>query len=77
MRLSNFLVWQASYSEYYATPTCWPDFGKESFVEAIAEYGRRNRKFGGILPEELHEYNGNDSLPAEVASVALDPATVK
>jgi undecaprenyl diphosphate synthase len=78
MRLSNFLVWQASYSEFYSTSTCWPDFDKDSFYDAVAEYGRRHRKFGGILPEELHEYTGDKALPAEVASPAsLDPANVK
>ena len=77
MRLSNFLVWQASYAEFYSTPTCWPDFDKESFRAAIAEYGCRNRKFGGILPEELHEYNGSDTIPAAAAPAPLDPATVK
>jgi undecaprenyl diphosphate synthase len=56
MRLSNFLIWQAAYAEYYSTPTLWPDFGKESFYEALVEYSRRNRKFGGILPEEHVEY---------------------
>jgi len=56
MRLSNFLIWQAAYSEFYSTPTTWPDFDKDSFYEALAEYSRRHRKFGGILPEELHEY---------------------
>jgi undecaprenyl diphosphate synthase len=83
MRLSNFLVWQAAYSEYYSTPTCWPDFDKDSFVEALAEYGRRNRKFGGILPEEHLEYkddsNPTSALPANVTAEAasLDAATAK
>ncbi|MGH2519510.1 MAG: polyprenyl diphosphate synthase [Chloroflexota bacterium] len=48
MRLSNFLIWQAAYSEYYSTPTYWPDFGKEDFEEAIRSYSQRNRKFGGL-----------------------------
>lgn len=78
MRLSNFLVWQASYSEFYSTPTCWPDFDKAAFYEAVAEYGRRNRKFGGILPEEVHEYSGDKALPNGVATpVSLDHANVK
>ena len=57
MRLSNFLIWQAAYAEYYSTPTTWPDFDKDSLYEALAEYSRRTRKFGGILPEEHNEYN--------------------
>lgn len=48
MRLSNFLIWQAAYAEYWSTPTLWPDFGKEQFHEAILEYGRRRRKFGAL-----------------------------
>lgn len=47
-RLSNFLIWETAYSEYWTTPTFWPDFGPEQFVQAIAEYGRRERRFGGI-----------------------------
>jgi undecaprenyl diphosphate synthase len=46
MRLSNFLLWQAAYSEYYATPTLWPDFGEEDLRAAIEAYGTRRRTFG-------------------------------
>jgi len=48
MRLSNFLIWQAAYSEYYSTPILWPDFGPAEFEDAIQSYGQRQRKFGGI-----------------------------
>ncbi|HLG68983.1 MAG TPA: isoprenyl transferase [Chloroflexota bacterium] len=48
MRLSNFLIWQAAYSEYYSTSVLWPDFGQEQFEEAIDAYAQRQRKFGGI-----------------------------
>ena len=48
MRLSNFLLWQAAYAEYWSTPVFWPDFGKEQFHEAIVEYGRRGRRFGAL-----------------------------
>ncbi len=48
MRLSNFLIWQAAYAEYWSTPTFWPDFGKEQLREAILDYGRRQRKFGAL-----------------------------
>jgi undecaprenyl diphosphate synthase len=48
MRLSNFLLWQAAYAEYYSTPTCWPDFGREELYQAFAEFGRRTRRFGGL-----------------------------
>ena len=48
MRLSNFLIWQAAYSEYYATPILWPDFGEEDLHAAIASYASRHRKFGKL-----------------------------
>ena len=47
-RLSNFLLWQAAYSEYYFTDVLWPDFGKKDIEEALLEYSRRNRRFGGL-----------------------------
>lgn len=46
MRLSNFLVWQAAYAEYYATPTYWPDFNKEELRKALIQYSERERRFG-------------------------------
>jgi undecaprenyl diphosphate synthase len=45
-RLSNFLLWQAAYSELYFTPVLWPDFGPEDIEEALSEYKRRQRRFG-------------------------------
>lgn len=48
IRLSNFLPWQSAYSELYFTKTLWPDFGSEDLHQAIIEYNRRQRRFGGI-----------------------------
>ena len=48
LRLSNFLPWQAAYSELYFTDVLWPDFDEEALKEAIIEYNRRNRRFGGV-----------------------------
>ena len=48
MRISNFLLWQLSYAELYVTDIFWPDFREPQFLEAIAEYGRRHRRFGDI-----------------------------
>ena len=45
-RISNFLLWQISYAELYITPKLWPDFGKEDFAQALAEFQRRERRFG-------------------------------
>jgi undecaprenyl diphosphate synthase len=49
-RLSNFLLWQAAYSEFIFVPEYWPDFGKENFLAALAQYSSRNRRFGGVKP---------------------------
>jgi undecaprenyl diphosphate synthase len=51
MRLSNFLIWQSAYSEYYATPTLWPDFKDEEVDKALIAYSRRERRFGGLKAE--------------------------
>lgn len=48
MRLSNFLLWQLSYTEFYITDTLWPDFGKADLVKAIRSYENRHRRFGGV-----------------------------
>ena len=48
MRLSNFLLWQLSYAEFYITQKLWPDFGKQDLRAAIAEFHKRERRFGGI-----------------------------
>lgn len=48
MRISNFLLWQSAYSEYVFMNVLWPDFTPEDLEEAIAEFSRRNRRFGGV-----------------------------
>jgi len=48
MRISNFLLWQISYAELVITDTLWPDFRKAQFYEALEEYTRRHRRFGGL-----------------------------
>jgi undecaprenyl diphosphate synthase len=50
-RLSNFLPWQAVYSELVFTPVLWPDFGPDDLHEAVEEYGRRERRFGAVSAE--------------------------
>lgn len=49
LRISNFLLWQLSYAEFYVTDTLWPDFGKEEFAAALASFGKRERRFGGRI----------------------------
>ena len=51
MRLSNFLLWQTAYAEYYTTPTYWPDFDKAELEKALVAYGQRTRKFGRLIEE--------------------------
>lgn len=51
LRISNFLIWQAAYSEWYITPTLWPDFDKSEFHQAIEAYSRRERRFGRVSAE--------------------------
>jgi len=47
-RLSNFLIWQAAYAEYYTTPTYWPDFDESEIDKALIEYSHRERRFGRV-----------------------------
>jgi undecaprenyl diphosphate synthase len=49
MRVSNFLLWQISYSELYVSDVCWPDFRRPQLLEALRAYANRQRKFGGLL----------------------------
>lgn len=51
MRLSNFLLWQTAYSEYYATPTYWPDFGRDDIEKALLSFSQRQRRYGGLNPD--------------------------
>ncbi len=49
MRISNFLVWQSVYAEYYTTPKFWPDFDKEELLQAILHFNKRERRFGLVV----------------------------
>ncbi|MGH2740369.1 MAG: polyprenyl diphosphate synthase [Actinomycetota bacterium] len=48
MRISNFLIWQAAYAEFWFTPVLWPDFNREHLFEAIRDFQKRDRRFGGL-----------------------------
>ena len=48
LRLSNFLLWQLAYAEFYQTDTLWPDFDRHAYDEALLAYAKRNRRFGGV-----------------------------
>jgi undecaprenyl diphosphate synthase len=51
MRISNFLLWEVAYSELWFTPVFWPDFSREHLFEAIRDYQKRDRRFGGIAED--------------------------
>lgn len=52
VRLSNFMLWQLAYTEFWFTETLWPDFNEDSLIDAIENYQKRNRRFGGLKGEE-------------------------
>jgi undecaprenyl diphosphate synthase len=53
LRVSNFLLWQIAYAEIWVTQTLWPDFRRRDLYEAILDYQRRERRYGGVVqPEE-------------------------
>ena len=54
LRLSNYLLWQLAYTEFYFTDVPWPDFTKEELEKAIVQYNSRDRRYGGIKEEQEH-----------------------
>lgn len=54
-RLSNYLLWQLAYSEFYFTPVPWPDFGKKELEQAVEAYNKRDRRYGGLAEETEEE----------------------
>jgi len=62
MRISNFYLWQIAYSEFYVTPTLWPDFREKEYLQALLEYQRRRRRFGRT--DEQLEQSMTPSLEA-------------
>ncbi|MBI3165731.1 MAG: isoprenyl transferase [Anaerolineales bacterium] len=57
LRVSNFLIWQAAYSEWYITPTYWPDFDKDEYRRALEDFANRDRRYGKVSSAELQESN--------------------
>ncbi len=55
MRISNFLIWQGAYSEWYVTPTFWPDFDRDELYKALIEYNRRDRRYGRIDNDSMEQ----------------------
>ncbi len=52
-RISNYLLWQCAYTEFYYTPVAWPDFNEEELLKAVDSYGQRNRKYGGLKQDQV------------------------
>lgn len=52
LRLSNYLLWQLAYTEFYFTDVPWPDFSKEELIKAIEQYNKRDRRYGGVKEEQ-------------------------
>ena len=66
LRTSGFMLWQSAYTEYYITPTFWPDFDRKELYKALVAFGQRDRRYGGIkndygLPQEQLPEGENDS----------------
>lgn len=68
-RLSNYLLWQLAYSEFYFTDVPWPDFHKKELEEAIAAYNKRERRFGGIVTTPEEEALASQDRESEVSHV--------
>src|SRR5664280_46031 len=66
MRISNYLLWQIAYAEIHVTPVLWPDFRAGHFLEALAEFQKRERRYGGVSEAEERRN--------EVAAPAAHPA---
>jgi len=62
MRLSNFLLWQAAYAEFYCTDTLWPDFDRESLLDALRDFAGRERRFGVLPGAEPAAAGGNPAM---------------
>ncbi len=70
MRLSNYLLWQLAYTEFYVTDTLWPDFSRWDFLRAIASFQRRSRRLGVLPPHDAAKDPGGRARPEEPALTA-------
>ncbi len=60
LRTSGFMLWQSAYTEYYITPTFWPDFGRDELWKALVAFGQRDRRFGGIKDDYGSPYEQSE-----------------
>jgi len=75
MRISNFLLWQISYSEIFVSQLCWPDFREPQLLEALRDFARRRRKYGALLDDGSAAGGGSSELEAAKAKDAADSRT--
>lgn len=68
MRLSNFLLWQLAYAEIHVTSTLWPEFRGTNLLESIAEYQKRERRYGGLAGEGSNQRSAHSSVPHSSSS---------
>ena len=73
LRLSNFLLWQASYSEIHVSEVCWPEFRKPALLAAMRDYAGRVRKFGGLISDRAPEPAPVEAPPAKPAARRAAP----
>ena len=71
-RISNFLLWQIAYSEIFITDRLWPDFRGIHLLEAIADYQRRERRFGGLTGNSVTDEDLDKLQPAEEIETAAN-----
>jgi undecaprenyl diphosphate synthase len=77
MRLSNFLLWQVAYAEIYVTSTLWPEFRGMHLLEAITEFQKRERRYGGLIEPPPADTVQNAAPPAAAAMAQTSVASVK
>ncbi len=71
MRISNFLLWQIAYSELYVTGTLWPDFSRTELLQAILDFQKRDRRYGGLDPAQSREEDVQDASLTEALGLSL------
>ncbi len=74
MRISNFLLWQIAYAELYVTGTLWPDFTRTDLLQAVLEYQKRDRRYGGLSGAKAAQTNGSEEARGETLIEVLGPS---
>ena len=76
MRVSNFLLWQIAYAEIYVTETLWPDFNRTELLRAVADFQKRERRFGGIAPGEAEAAESVRGIEQEIEEPDIEEIIV-